>query len=99
MNQLLKNNITTVIALLLILHVGIGYSFLLYNKIVTQNTTYKYIINVDGRTYQSNEVYCGNNSILFFNGFKGTYESNRNTIKISKNYRIDTINNKIIIKF
>ena len=97
MNRLLKNNIVILIKLLLIIHIAIGFGFLLYNYTVTKNITYKYIIKTEGKNYHTNEVYYGDESIIFFNGFKATYESNRNTIKISKKYNIDTIGDKIII--
>lgn len=99
MNRLLKNNIVVLIKLLLILHITIGFGFLLYNYTLTRNLKYKYIIKVEDKSYYTNEVYYGDNSIIFFNGFKATYESNRNTIKISKKYNIDTIGDKIIINF
>lgn len=97
MNRLLNSDIVILIKLLLIMHITVGFGFLLYNRTVTKNITYKYMIKTEDKNYHTNEVYYGDESIIFFNGFKGTYESNRNTIKISKKYNIDTIGDKIII--
>lgn len=97
MNRLLNSDIVILIKLLLIMHITVGFGFLLYNRTVTKNITYKYMIKTEDKNYHTNEVYYGDESIIFFNGFKGTYESNRNTIKISKKYNIDTIDDKIII--
>ena len=99
MNRLLNSDIVILIKLLLIMHITVGFGFLLYNRAVTKNITYKYMIKTEDKNYHTNEVYYGDESIIFFNGFKGTYESNRNTIKISKKYNIDTIGDKIMINF
>ena len=99
MNRLLNSDIVILIKLLLIMHITVGFGFLLYNRTVTKNITYKYMIKTEDKNYHTNEVYYGDESIIFFNGFKGTYESNRNTIKISKKYNIDTIGDKIMINF
>jgi hypothetical protein len=105
MNQETKNkigdfiisNFGKIISILLLIHIFIGFGFLLYNRIKNNDIKYRYEIEDKEKQYKSNEVYFGDEFILFFEGADGTYEVNENTVKIYSYYVIDTIDNKIKI--
>jgi hypothetical protein len=106
MNQEKKNNIKDfimsnfgkIISILLLVHILIGFGFLLYNRYKADDkVTYKYEVVDGNKKYKSNEVYFGNKFVLFFEGKSGTYEKNRNTVKIYSTYNVDTLGKKIIV--
>jgi len=101
MNQVLRNNTRDnfgkIITILLLLHILIGFSFLLYNHLKPECKNFKYEVIDGDKKYETNEVYFGDKFFLFFNGNMGTYESNDETIKVYSNYNIDTVDNKIKI--
>jgi hypothetical protein len=104
MNQETKNkigdfiisNFGKIISILLLIHIFIGFGFLLYNKI-NQKKDYKYEIQDNKKNYKSNEVYFGDKFILFFEGGNGTYKDSEKMVKIYSDYKVDTNNNKINI--
>lgn len=93
----IKSNFGKIISVLLLIHILIGFGFLLYNKIKERKINYKYEIHDKEKTYQTNEVYFGDRFILFFEGDKGTYENSETTIKIYSDYKVDTNQTKINI--
>lgn len=105
MNQQKKNNSIAeflvanfgkIISILLLIHILIGFGFLLYNHYkADEKSIFKYEVVDGNKKYKSNEVYFGENFVLFFEGKSGTYEKNKTTIKIYSAYRVDTVQNKI----
>jgi hypothetical protein len=92
-------NFSNIMTILLLTHILIGFGFLLHNQHkVDDKLSHKYEIMYDNKKYKSNELYLGNNFVLFFEGKSGTYEKNRNTIKIYSIYNIDTLGKKIIVR-
>jgi len=96
--EFVKNNVKLITSVLLSIHILIGLSFLLYNHYKDDKIKYRYEIETKDTTYKSNEVYLGEDFILFFDGGNGVYENNEETIKIYNKYHIDTIGDKIKIK-
>jgi lipopolysaccharide export LptBFGC system permease protein LptF len=95
--EFIVNNFSKIITILLLLHIFIGFSFLLYNNLNPKCDNFKYEIIDGDKKYNTNEVYLGDSFFLFFNGDMGTYESSDEVIKVYSDYQIDTIDDKIKI--